>query len=604
MNRAYMVGITGLMMLAMAGCKPGASGVMGDCVDAADDIRAHDLDVSVALDIASGGDAPLSSDTEVGEVAFLPLSPMAESFRQCESDRSWYAETKECCVFEDGLWVLQKPCEYYDPGCDCPPGFQPQLGDEPGCVNAQCVPQHPGACDPLYVIIMDDPDKGKYDCPDAVPFLCHGDGIELPDRFCTDCPCPMLAGQSSHACQCGDDYDSCNSPEECIGEMCVPFDDYWSGGACTSMYSEACYHGWVCVLYPGSCPDCFFPCMPPFVNLCRPCSSDDECVHAADENARCMDFGDAGSFCGANCGGWDTDCPKGYACTEFPQDEGEPIFQCLPKGGECECKPRSIVEHATTTCMVTNEYGTCPGERFCSMEGLTDCDAPTPAPESCDGIDNDCDGEVDEDLDLPTCTKNNAFGSCDGAFVCKDGGLMCDAPEAKPETCDGLDNDCDGKVDEDFPDSNGNGIPDCGEPVDPDDDGVPVYEDNCPWIPNPDQADFDQDSMGDVCDPDDDNDMVKDEVDCEPFDPDVYPGAVESCDGLDNNCNDKVDEGYQDLNLNGIADCIEPDDDQDNDGDPDTTDCMPFDPEVYTDAPEKCDGKDNDCDYEIDEGCQ
>ena len=47
--------------------------------------------------------------------------------------------------------------------------------------------------------------------------------------------------------------------------------------------------------------------------------------------------------------------------------------------------------------------------------------------------------------------------------------------------------------------------------VDSDGDGIPDEDDNCPNDSNPDQADNDGDGMGDVCDPDDDNDGVPDE---------------------------------------------------------------------------------------------
>jgi hypothetical protein len=72
------------------------------------------------------------------------------------------------------------------------------------------------------------------------------------------------------------------------------------------------------------------------------------------------------------------------------------------------------------------------------------------------------------------------------------GALQSPAPiPGAVETCNGLDDDCDGLVDED---------PSCS---DPDFDGVQGAADNCPLAANPDQSDFDQDAVGDACDLDD-----------------------------------------------------------------------------------------------------
>ena len=388
----------------------------------------------------------------------------------------------------------------------------------------------------------------------------------------------------------------CKDDGDCNSGFCILTND---GLQCTQFCQDECPFDWKCVVHTPSLPDQVLICIPQFVDLCRPCTANTDCwTNGVDGGQACVSYGGAGYFCGEECAE-DDDCPSGYDCVLSEDVSGSQATQCIRQDGICECNQRFVDAQAETLCYAENDFGLCPGERACKASGLTDCTALEPQAELCNGLDDDCDDAIDEETGGGICFIENQYGKCPGSESCLDGELDCDGAAPQPEICDGLDNNCNGQIDEGFPDTNGDGIKDCLV-ADKDGDGVLDVVDNCPNLANVGQQDYDLDGTGDVCDLDDDNDLVADAEDCAPFNPDVSPKEEEVCNGIDDDCDLVVDEGFADADYDKLADCIDPDDD--NDGKVDEIDCAPFDATIHPGAPEVCDGLDNDCDENVDEG--
>lgn len=136
---------------------------------------------------------------------------------------------------------------------------------------------------------------------------------------------------------------------------------------------------------------------------CRPCNGEQDCLADPSLDGRCVKYGaDQGAFCALSCTP-EAPCPEGYSCQMAVTWLGQVRPLCLPVSGKCQCPELAVRMQMSTACSIKNEFGTCTGTRTCTPDGLTDCDAVAPAQETCDGIDNNCDGQTD----FKVCDDNN-----------------------------------------------------------------------------------------------------------------------------------------------------------------------------------------------------
>jgi len=255
--------------------------------------------------------------------------------------------------------------------------------------------------------------------------------------------------------------DPCATGEDCWSGICA---DHLGGSVCSDHCVEECPPGWTCRETGSGGPDVMWICVSEFRTLCRPCVTDADCLGGASGQPDvCLDYGAEGRFCGGVCSE-EKPCPQGYDCLEPESGAGAGTLQCMAAGGACSCSAKSVELGLATVCESTNGFGTCQGARVCTEEGLTECDAPAPMSETCNGADDNCDGQVDEETcdDGNECTEDSCAGqagcmqdplsgiNCDDGDVCtvtdhcddgtcKGSPINCnDSNPCTDDTCDGV----------------------------------------------------------------------------------------------------------------------------------------------------------------------
>ncbi|MFA6131754.1 MAG: putative metal-binding motif-containing protein [Patescibacteria group bacterium] len=444
------------------------------------------------------------------------------------------------------------------------------------------------------------------DSLDATTWYVDVDGDGYGDSTVSQDACDQPTGYVEDATDC-DDLDATINPG--AAEVCDDLDQDCDGTADDGIATIPQYqdldgdgHGNAlvstedCAVLDGyvtdatDCDDTNAAINPDEVEVCD--GVDQDCDGTADDGLMVTQYRDADSDGYGDPLVSTEDCAvlEGYVTNDDDCDDTDAAYH--PGADESNCS-----DPADYNCDGSTGWADADSDGSAACDDCNDGDASIypGATETCDGVDEDCDGVIDNDLLITQSPDTDSDGYGDASISVEACTVLsgyveddsdCDDTDAEinpgaEEICDSLDNNCDGATDEGF-----------------------TY-----YVGWPDE---DSDSYGDPegtqasgCPDSKPDDYVLNDDDCDDTDAAVYPGATETCDGVDEDCDGTTDEAdaldattwYADADEDGYGSSAMSQDacDQPTGYIADNTDCDDADAAVYPGATETCDGIDEDC---------